>query len=424
MNATPSNGPENSILLVDDEEIILLALAETLKIEGYRVTTAKSPMDALEILKVQRVALIISDQRMGGMTGLEFLVEARKLQPNASRILITAVLTLKTVIEAINRGEIYRFLAKPWIREELLATVKTGIQRYLLLEQNEKLHRDALELNKSLAEANAQLQSKIAELTDQKRQLDAAHTSLRENFDASIELCYRILNTYHPLLGTETKAIVELCDLIIRSGILKEGDGRILRVSAWLQNLGLIGVSREVLIKSRQNADRLNEQEKRLIRNHPVYGQTLASFVDQLSGVGAVIRASHERWDGAGYPDGLRGELIPPMARILAVAIFYVECGLNREQALETILRESGRSFEPDAVRLFLKATRLAPLPRQVREVLFSELEPGMVLAKGLYSPTGLLLIPEGTVMNERSLAKIKDHNQFDPLNQRLLVQI
>lgn len=388
------------------------------------MTTARSPIEALEILKLHNFALIISDQRMTGMTGLEFLVEARKLQPNASRVLITAVLTLKTVIEAINRGEIFRFLAKPWIREELLATVKNGIQRYQLLELNEKLHRDTLELNRSLAEANAQLQAKVVEITEQKRRLDEAHVSLRENFDASIELCYRILNTYHPLLGTETRSIVELCDLITRTGVLGESDARVLRTSAWLQNLGLIGVSREVLLKSRQEPQHLNESERRLIRNHPVYGQTLASFVDQLSGVGAVIRASHERWDGTGYPDGLRGEIIPPVARILAVAIHFVECGLNREQALESILRDSGRGFEPEAVRLFLKATRMAPLPRQVREVLFSELQPGMVLAKGLYSPTGLLLIPEGTVMNERSLAKIRDHNTVDPLNQRLLVQI
>ena len=92
------------VLVVDDEEIVLVALRETLRREGYQVVTAASPLAALELVKQEVFAVIISDHQMPGMTGLDFLSQAKSIQPDATRILITAVLSLDTVIEAINRG--------------------------------------------------------------------------------------------------------------------------------------------------------------------------------------------------------------------------------------------------------------------------------------------------------------------------------
>src|SRR5688572_4862895 len=101
------------VLIVDDEEIVLIALRETLTRSGYLVSTAPDPLPALELLQKEQFAVIISDQQMPSMTGLDFLTKAKSLQPDASRMLITAVLSLDTVIDAINRGEIYRFIIKP-----------------------------------------------------------------------------------------------------------------------------------------------------------------------------------------------------------------------------------------------------------------------------------------------------------------------
>ena len=411
-----------SILFLDDDEIILVALAETLQPAGYRIVQASDPIRAVELIKNDKFAVIISDQRMPNMTGLEFLSEAKKLQPNASRILITGVLTLNTVIDAINKGEIFRFLAKPWIREELLATVQNAVQRFQLLEVNQKLQADTLKLNERLSESNTQLQQNIKQLTEQKIRLDVANKALGQNFDHSLELCYRIISTYHPGLGKETKAIVDLCRQMIDTGYFNPEEEHILKVSAWLQNIGLLGVSRELLATSRQSPESLNPTDRRIIHNHPIYGQTLASFVENLESVGATIRAHHERWDGKGYPDGLSGEIIPRPARFLAVVVFFVECGFSRQEAIEAILEQSGKAFEPEAVRFFLKVTRMMQLPKKVREILFSELKPGMILAQGISNPMGLLLVPEGATLSENTLAKIQDHNIVDPVNHRLLV--
>ncbi len=416
------NPPNLPVLVVDDEEIILLALRETLAQEGYQVVTVNSPVEGLEKLKEQPFAVILSDQRMAEMTGLEFLAEAKKLQPSASRILITGVLTLKTVIDAVNKGEIFRFLAKPWIREELVATLRNAYQRYVLMEANERLQADTLKLNTQLQAANEELRRRIQEISQQKTESEVAQEALRRNFDHSIELCYRLISTFYPILGAQTKAIVDICQLICDSGHLDETEQRVLKVAAWLQNIGLIGISREVLSRYFKSPETLTEREEALIQHHPVYGQTLAGFVDNLQEVGATIRAHHERWDGQGFPDGLAAEMIPRPARFLAVAVYYVESGLDRDPALEAIVEQSGKAFDPEAVRLFLKVTRLAALPKAVREVLFSELRPGMVLARGIYSPGGLLLIPEGALLTEQTLYKIREHNQVDPLDQRLMV--
>src|SRR4051812_42603704 len=112
MTVEPSQ-TKPSILVVDDEEIVLAALRQTLQREGYDVTTVSSPVSALELLHQKQFAVILTDQQMPQLTGLEFLAHAKTAQPDATRILITAVLSLNTVIDSINKGEIYRFVVKP-----------------------------------------------------------------------------------------------------------------------------------------------------------------------------------------------------------------------------------------------------------------------------------------------------------------------
>src|SRR6185312_1066862 len=130
------------ILIVDDEEIVLVALRDTLVHEGYKVVASPHAVHALSILKEQQFSAVITDQQMPMVTGLEFLAQVKQIQPDATRILITAVLNLGTVIDSINKGEIYRFIVKPWLREELLATVKNAVQRYDLIRSHSRLHAE------------------------------------------------------------------------------------------------------------------------------------------------------------------------------------------------------------------------------------------------------------------------------------------
>lgn len=418
----PLDTPSPKILLLDDDEIILLAIKETLGRENYDISVFSKAGEALEALKSDRFAVIVSDQRMPEMTGLEFLNESKSLQPNASRILITGVLTLNTVIDAVNKGEIFRFLAKPWIREELIATIRNGVQRNQLLEANEILREDTQQLNEKLVAANSTLQEQVEELTRGKEALDRANSALRENFEHSLELCHRLIETFHPVLGRQTKSVVDICRRMAEAADLPEETRDVLITSAWLHNIGMIGLPRNVCSKSLRSPDGLTETEQQLLRHHPIYGQTLASFVNDLRSVGETIRAHHERFDGTGYPDGLTRQEIPDAARYLAVAVLFVESNLSRDQAVEEVLRVSGKALEPEAVRLFLKVSNLTSLPRKVKEVTLDELRPGETLARGIYTPSGLLLISEDKELTPLTVSKIREHNDVTPITQRLLV--
>jgi response regulator RpfG family c-di-GMP phosphodiesterase len=422
LSTTPA--APSTILIVDDEPVVLSALQQTLEREHFHVVACSSPRKALAILADRDFAVIISDQKMPEMLGLDFLIESRRIRPQASRILITAVLSLPTIVDAINKGEIFRFVAKPWLREELIATVRNAVHRHELVTQNVVLQAETLRLNTELTSANAALAAQVHDLEQQRQNLDAANQSLAANYEHSLELCRRILTTYDPILGGQAKALVEFAGHMAESEMFDDAQRHALRTASWLCDLGLIGVPREMLRAFRSKMDDLTERERAMLHNHPVYSQTLASLVDDGSGVGEVIRAHHERFDGEGYPDGLAGDAIPWPARCLAVAVGYVESGLPKAAGIDLLLSLSGTAYDPEAVRLFLKVTNLTQLPRQVREITLHELEPGMVLANGIYSPHGLLLIGEGQELSMSMIAKIRSHNQVTPINQRFLVRI
>jgi response regulator RpfG family c-di-GMP phosphodiesterase len=414
----------STILIVDDEPVVLTALKFTLEREGFHVVACTSPLKALAILQERDFAVIISDQRMPEMMGLDFLIESRRIRPYASRILITAVLALPTIVDAINKGEIFRFVAKPWLREELVATVRNAVQRHELVTHNEALQAETQNLNNRLSEANVALEAKVKDLEQQKLRLDAANRELAASYENSLELCRRILTTYDPILGGQAKALVEFATQMAATDKFTDSERHALRTAAWLCDLGLIGMPREVMRAYRTKPDQLTERERGMILNHPIYGQTLAALVDARADVGEVIRTHHERYDGRGYPDGLAGEAIPWPARCLAVAVGFVESGLSKTAAIDAILARSGSDYDPEAVRLFLKVSNLVQLPKQVREIMIHELEPGMILANGIYSPHGLLLIGEGQALSPGTIAKIRSHNQVTPINQRLLVYL
>ncbi|MEI6870749.1 MAG: HD domain-containing phosphohydrolase [Verrucomicrobiota bacterium] len=418
---TPSTD-HPAILIVDDDLDVLSALSAALANEGYRTVTCACAREATQMLKSQKFAAVLADQNMPELTGLQLLGQVRALQPDCSRLLITGSLAVDTLIDAINEGEIYRFIAKPWERGELVATIHNAINRSVLLTENRHLHVQALELNEKLENTNADLRSNLSLLTEQKRHLDRAHDALRQNFEHSLGLCFRLISTFYPLLGRQAQAVVEICRAMAATEYFTDAERHVLMTSAWIYDIGLVALDRPLLHKLFTRPESCSPEEHALLRHHPIIGQTLAAFVDQLQAVGATIRAHHERFDGSGYPDGHAGENIPWTARCLAVAVAFVQSGLPKAQACEILRGESGLGFDPEAVRLFFRATRLSDLPRNVREVMMAELRGGMELARGIVTPSGLLLVPEGQVLTDLAVLKLQNHSMLRLVTERLLV--
>jgi DNA-binding NtrC family response regulator len=130
---------ERSILLVDDEENICRSLRRTLKQEGYNVSIASEPAQALELLKDSPTDMVISDHLMPNMTGLELLKIVRTRYPDCVRIMLTGHADMQTAIKAINQGEIYRFLTKPWDNTELKVTIHLAFEELDLARENRRI---------------------------------------------------------------------------------------------------------------------------------------------------------------------------------------------------------------------------------------------------------------------------------------------
>jgi len=412
----PVHFPEsNRVLVVDDEKVVLAALRETLRLEGYEVFAVEDPIEALRLLGANLFSVILTDQQMPALTGLEFLAQAKAVQPNATRILITAVLSLGTVIDAINKGEVYRFIVKPWLREELLVTVKNAAQRYELICRNAALHAEALALNERLA-------SQLKQLEAQNHRLDALNQTLHNNLDRSILLCLKTMETFFPLLGRQARRVFGLCQAMGHDLALPRDQRRILEISSRLYDIGLVGAPRELIRKWQQTPEKLSDHEKAIIQLHPALGQDLASFGADLQAVGPIIRAHHERFDGQGYPDKISGEHIPWLARLLAVAVAFAAWPSDEDSALEYIKTNSGTAFDPDAVRALMRSLPQTVIPGRQREVLLAELQPGMVVAQSIYTPFGLLLVPEDQALTESHIKLLRNHNRITPITQSLLV--
>ncbi|HXT11679.1 MAG TPA: HD domain-containing phosphohydrolase [Candidatus Angelobacter sp.] len=414
--------PPPPILIVDDEDIVLAALRETLRRADFDAIPISDPVKALEEIKKREFSAIITDQSMPGLSGLELLGQARELQPYATRILVTAVLDLDTVIDAINKGEIYRFIVKPWLREEFLATVKNAVQRYELICQNAHLQRTTQSMNEQLVELNRSLEQQVQLVAQQNRQLAEVNDALARNLVRSMELSVHTMQTFYPSLGNQARRVSQLCKSIGQVLDLPAEDRRVLESAALLHDIGLVGVPRQIIRRWQEDPLSISPAEKALIEQHPILGQELAGFTSDLVKVGEIIRAHHERFDGAGYPDQLRGENIPWLARLLAVAVAYASSPLPHQDAVDKVKLGADSQFDPEAVRVFLRALTITSVPRKEREIGLPDLRPGMVLARGIYTNNGLLLVPEGQRLNATFIEKLLNHNRIQPITQSLIV--
>ncbi|KAF0191817.1 MAG: response regulator receiver [Gammaproteobacteria bacterium] len=143
-----------TLLLVDDEENILRSLARLFRRDDYQVLTANSGADGLKLLETNNVGVVISDQRMPNMSGVEFLRAVKKQCPATVRIVLSGYTDLKSVTDAINEGAIYKFLTKPWDDDLLRANVREAFRRYELVQENERLGQELKKVNENLRIAN------------------------------------------------------------------------------------------------------------------------------------------------------------------------------------------------------------------------------------------------------------------------------
>ena len=182
-----------TVLFVDDEPNILSALRRLVRREAYEALTANGGQEALELLETERVAVIVSDQRMPGMMGADFLARSRELAPDAVRLMLTGYSDIETATRAINEGEIYRFIGKPWDDEDLKLILRDAVNRFGLEDANRRLTAELKEKSDDLERLNAQLEEKVEERT----------IELREAYDENVVLTRSLQSKVRELEGRD-----------------------------------------------------------------------------------------------------------------------------------------------------------------------------------------------------------------------------
>lgn len=158
---------ERTLLLVDDEENILSSLTRLLRRDGYKIFRAAGGKEGLKVLAEQDIGVIITDQRMPEMTGVEFLYEVKQIYPDTVRIVLSGYTELKSVTDAINEGAIYKFLTKPWDDELLQKNIAEAFERYEMKMENIRLADELKSVNESLEKANKILSQNVEKKTEE-----------------------------------------------------------------------------------------------------------------------------------------------------------------------------------------------------------------------------------------------------------------
>jgi response regulator RpfG family c-di-GMP phosphodiesterase len=415
---------QETLLFVDDEQNILTALRRLFRPLGYRIFIAEGGAQGLEVIAREKIDLVISDMRMPEMNGAQFLEQVRLKSPDSIRILLTGYADIASTIDAINKGQIYRYIAKPWEENDITLTVRHALERKHLEREKERLEALTLRQNDELKELNASLEEKVKARTEELRQtmgfLEIAHEKLKKSFLTSIRVFSNLMELREGAMAGHSRRVADLArKLALRLG-MSEIEAQEVMVAALLHDIGKIGLPDNLLHKPFST---LAGEERAAVMKHPVVGQTALMALEQLSGAAKLIRGHHERFDGMGFPDGLAGLAIPMGARILAVANDYdaVQLGhvmnkrLSAQDALTFIKEGRGKRYDPQAADAFV-AMMGGEDKTAEREILLrpAELKAGMVLTRDLVAKDGLLLLARDYLLDDMLIEQLRNYERMD----------
>lgn len=426
-----------TLLLVDDEPSILSALRRLFRPHGYRIFIAESGAAGLEILAKEHIDLVISDMRMPEMDGAAFLKQVRERWPQVMRILLTGYADITSTVAAINQGEIYRYIAKPWDDAEMLALVHEATQRLRLEAENRRLTALTQAQNEALKSLNTSLEQKVAERTSELRQaltqVEAAHGELKKSFVTSVQVFAGLIELRSGPAGKQLaghgRRVAELARRTAQRMGLPDAEVQNIMLAGLLHDIGKMGLPDELLSKP---YNMLSAEQRALVMKHPSIGQNILIGIDKFKDAAQIVRHHHECYDGNGYPDRLSGIGIPQGARILCVANDYdslqvgtlVQRPLKPAEALDFLIENRGKRYDPAAVdafvRLISETTKTGPVELPLRTM---HLKPGMTVSRDLMHRDGYLLLATGSHLNADIIAQLIRMEQVEQQNLTVYIR-
>lgn len=329
------------ILVVDDDADIRSVLVRVLRAHDFDVHDASGTDAALALVReLGEVSMILTDIHMPGRDGLALLAELQQQHPDTAVLMLTGDADLGTAVECLKRGAM-DYLSKPVVVEEVWARVDKAFDK----------RRLTLEVRHLQESYQADLERRVSELARKNQQM----------FLSQVQMAVRMLEAKDPYTRGHSTRVAEYAVGVGR--LLGLGPGMLdsLRLGGELHDIGKIGTRDAVLNKP----DKLTPEEFEEVKRHTTDGAEMLSVLrDEHPEVLRIVRSHHERFDGSGFPDGLRGGAIPQSARIVAVADAFdamTSTRAYRERqdhawAYGELTRSMGSHFDPDMVRAFIAA--------------------------------------------------------------------
>ncbi|MFZ1547237.1 MAG: HD domain-containing phosphohydrolase [Candidatus Nitrotoga sp.] len=415
-----------TILFVDDETNILSSLKRLFRPLGYRIFTAESGAQGLEIIDRETVDLVVSDMRMPEMNGAQFLEEVRGRWPDTIRILLTGFAEIGATIDAINKGQIYRYISKPWEDVNITLTIKHALQQKMLEREKQRLEELTHKQNEELKDLNAHLEEKVQARTEEVRQtmglLEAAHVKLKKSFIISVRVFSNLIEMRNPSKSGHSRRVADLARTLAQNMGLGAAEVQDTFIAGLLLDIGKIGLPDRLLDKPFHS---LSFDDRTEVIKYPVKGEMALMALEQLHGAAKLIRNHRERFDGTGYPDRLSGLSIPLGARILALADDYDTAlmgttfvkPLKPAEASLLIQGGKGKRYDPAVVDALLNELGGArPATDSAAELTLrsGQIIPGMELSRDLITQGGEMLLTKGHVLNEQLIKQI---NRFESMD-------
>jgi putative nucleotidyltransferase with HDIG domain len=332
------NGVKSRILIVDDEPEITAILSDLFTGKHYCMT-AGSAEEALERLLASEYELVISDITMPGMSGLDMIPQVKSMAPNTVVVMISGMQTVESAIGALRLGA-FDYVMKPFDLRQVEAVVKRALE------------------HQELIVAKQRYEGHLEELVEQRTaELDNALNSLEDAYRSTLKALTAALETRDQETHGHSERVVTYSLRLGREYGLDSQRIKALEFGSLLHDIGKIGVPDSILRKPAK----LTEQEWVRMREHPAHGQQILRGIHFLEGAARVVAQHHEKWDGSGYPLGLRNEDIDLCARIFSVADAFdamtsdrvYRKGKSYEAAAQELDEWAGRQFDPKVVEAF-----------------------------------------------------------------------
>ncbi|QOR38106.1 response regulator [Billgrantia diversa] len=426
-----------TLLLVVEDTGRLTSLSEIVEQEGFNVLNAESAQDALATLEREPVDIVLFDALTPSLDGHELLELLEEHWPDCLRLLMTDVTSgTEDTLRAIEEGHIYGLIPIPWHDERLRLMLRRGLEQ--LGNQREQMRREKalLEQNQDLIALNAALEQRIEatqqELKQTAEMLDKAYDELLHMHVTTARVIGDLLHQRLPRHLQTNDQVHALVTAFCEAHELDRTLQQDLQLASALYNMGKLTWDDHLLVTP---SEQLSAHERAAYQHYPVSGENQLMAMPQLKRAAKIVRHHRERWNGGGFPDRIEGRDIPYGARLLGLAVDFIELQrgmvlpreVPRPQALALLRKFAGRIYDPELCHDFVKlciekAPDLQTSGKAVISLETSQVKPGMILAQDIYSASGMLLLHEGKQLDQHLMDKLKNFEEIEGRNYTVLV--